>query len=181
MVEIERKFLAAVVRPVPLAFGQTRGLRQSYLHRGPWLEWRVRRTVHVWGEHRPAHRTTIKLGRGHRRGELEVPIPERVYGWLAARGGPPLEKTRVAVAGWEVDLFEGSLLGLCLAEAELPSRTAALPPAPPWLVVGREVTDDPAFSNAALAALSPADAAALATAVQAEWRQTLPFPSPHWS
>jgi CYTH domain-containing protein len=51
---------------------------------------------------------------------------------------------------WEIDVFEDR--PLVLAEVELPSADAEAPP-PAWLArhVVREVTDDPAYANSALA------------------------------
>jgi CYTH domain-containing protein len=54
-----------------------------------------------------------------------------------------VEGTRFAI-----DDFEGPLLGLRLAEVEVPDRDALLPQ-PPWL--GREVTDDDRYSGGRLA------------------------------
>ena len=62
-----------------------------------------------------------------------------------------IDKTRhrVEVAGrtWEVDEFHGRLAPLVVAEIELddPDADVVLPS---W--VGREVTDDPAYTNGAL-------------------------------
>jgi len=68
-------------------------------------------------------------------------------------GGDVVAKTRhhVPYAGftWEVDVYEGALAGVVIAEIELASEDAE-PPLPPW--VGREVTDDPQFRKRALRA-----------------------------
>jgi adenylate cyclase len=65
-------------------------------------------------------------------------------------GGDVVAKTRhyVPYAGftWEVDVYEGSLAGIVIAEIELPSEEAQ-PPLPPW--IGREVTDDARFRKSA--------------------------------
>lgn len=52
---------------------------------------------------------------------------------------------------WTVDVFEGPLAGLLLAEVEL-DHIEQVVDLPPWL--GREVTDDPRYLNSALAAAS---------------------------
>ena len=49
-------------------------------------------------------------------------------------------------------MFGGELDGLVLAEVELPGEDAPFR-LPEWLVIAREVTDDPAYTNAALARL----------------------------
>jgi adenylate cyclase len=68
-------------------------------------------------------------------------------------GGDVVAKTRhhVPFAGftWEVDVYEGALAGVVIAEIELASEDVE-PPLPPW--VGREVTDDPQFRKRALRA-----------------------------
>ena len=50
----------------------------------------------------------------------------------------------------EIDVFAGHLAGLVLAEVELPDENTPIR-LPDWLTVEREVTDDPSFTNAALA------------------------------
>jgi adenylate cyclase len=95
------------------------------------------------------------------RAEFEYPVPVAdAEAMLALSPLAVLAKTRWEVehAGhaWTVDEFHGpaSLRGLVLAEIELASE-AVEPPLPDWL--GAEVTDDPRFTNAALAAaLTPA-------------------------
>ncbi len=61
---------------------------------------------------------------------------------LAERSGVPLIDVR------EVDEFAGENAPLVMAEVEL-TRIDDEVALPPW--VGREVTDDPAYTNAALA------------------------------
>ncbi|EBV3599941.1 adenylate cyclase [Salmonella enterica subsp. enterica serovar Virchow] len=66
--------------------------------------------------------------------------------------GDVIEKTRYHVrhAGYlyEVDVFDGKLAGLIVAELETPDRVATAQ-LPAWL--GREVTGDQRYSNATLA------------------------------
>jgi adenylate cyclase len=66
--------------------------------------------------------------------------------------GRRLDKTRHDVPHgglvWEVDVFEGPLAGLVIAEVELPHPGHPLD-LPSW--AGREVTEDPRYANAALA------------------------------
>ncbi len=49
---------------------------------------------------------------------------------------------------WEVDVFEGPLAGLVIAEVELPCPDHSVG-LPSW--VGREITDDARYANAVLA------------------------------
>jgi CYTH domain-containing protein len=48
---------------------------------------------------------------------------------------------------WEIDVFEGKLAGLIIAEIELPSEDFEID-IPSW--VGEEVTSDPSYLNAEL-------------------------------
>lgn len=92
---------------------------------------------------------TIKTGRkGRSRLEFEYEIPradaERLL--VTECGHSVVAKTRHHVPhhgfDWEVDVYEGVLEGVVLAEVELSSADQD-PPLPEW--VGREVTEDPAF------------------------------------
>jgi CYTH domain-containing protein len=99
---------------------------------------------------------TVKGPGGKVRAEYEYAIPPGdAEGMLALSTMPVLSKTRWEIlhAGhlWTVDEFHApaALQGLVLAEVELDSEEVD-PPLPAWL--GAEVTDDPRYSNAALAA-----------------------------
>ena len=85
------------------------------------------------------------------------------FEWLISRSSgeevlhsgefPSIEKTRYNWRGsdgmlWEIDEFEGGLAGLVLAEVELQSEDSPVE-IPPW--VGREITGEGSWSNAALA------------------------------
>ena len=92
---------------------------------------------------------TIKTGKkGRLRLEFEYDIPRVDAEHLMARecGASVVAKTRHFVPHegftWEVDVYEGVLQGVVLAEVELASVDQD-PPRPAW--VGREVTEDPAF------------------------------------
>ena len=101
-------------------------------------------------------RLTIKTGGASlSRAEFEYDIPLSDAEALMESGvGQPIAKTRFRVpAGggltWEIDRFEDRHEGLVIAEIELDSEDAAFD-RPDWL--GREVTGDKAYYNAALAA-----------------------------
>lgn len=96
------------------------------------------------------------------RPEWELPLdPDTARQLLDTLALPPvIHKLRAELpAGipgllWQLDLFLGRNRGLVIAEIELPA--GVLPPAPPpWL--GREITAEGAYSNAALV-LRPFDA-----------------------
>jgi adenylate cyclase len=148
--EIERKFLvggdgwrSAIVRAEPL--------RQGYLSRGPGPSLRVRTGAErAW--------LTIKsetAGLSRLEFEYEIPLADADALLADVCSRPLIEKTRHHVVhdgrDWVVDVFAGALAGLVLAEIELASETDEIS-LPPWL--GREVTGDPRFRNAALAAIS---------------------------
>lgn len=145
--EIERKFL---VDPSAFpGFETRRSIEQAYVD-PDGLEIRVRRTDAT------ATLTIKSAGGGLRRIEHEFPIdPAAAEDLIESLGTTGrIRKTRhVGTFGgkrWEVDVFAGNNQGLVLAEIELESENESFP-LPPW--VTREVTGDPAFSNAALARL----------------------------
>lgn len=145
--EIERKFLVTgdgwrvnVVR--------SRAMAQAYIARGEQASVRVR----VIDDN--AGRLTIK-GRvaGLSRDEFEYDVPlEDARALIALRSGRLLAKRRYDVIEdgrlWEVDVFESEFSGLVIAECELEREDEAVI-RPAWL--GREVTSDPRYYNAALA------------------------------
>lgn len=152
-IEIERKFLVTG-DGWHSGVTATRTIRQGYLSQGGPASLRVR--IVDGGK----AMLTIKSERiGAARQEFEYPIPAEDAAALLALAGDRLVVKRrhlVPVSGtpltWEVDIFEGSLAGLVIAEIELdrPDRALALPA---W--VGREVTADPRYYNESLAAGPP--------------------------
>lgn len=144
--EIERRFLVTGEgwRARVIA---TRRLDQGYLAREGCVSVRLR----LVGE---AATLTIKGPGGLVRPEFELPVPapdaREMLGLLCA--GRRLVKARHDVPWgglvWEVDVYEGPLAGLVIAEVELPDPAHALD-LPPW--AGREVTEDPRYANAVLA------------------------------
>ncbi len=150
-VEIERKFLVASDAWRRATRGAGTPIRQGYLSSGGPAAPVVR--IRLAGHEAFL---TIKGPGGLTRAEFEYPIPpEHAEAMLALCLRPPLSKTRHQVPLglwlWTVDEFHAPtrLAGLVLAEVELPDEAAA-PPLPDWL--GEEVTHDPRWTNAALAA-----------------------------
>ena len=150
-VEIERKFLvkddswrSAVTETIPMEQGYIGAAGATV---------RIRRSGdRAW--------ITLK-GRspdGLRRSEYEYPIPAADAAAMLAEfcAGRRLAKTRCIVPfegrRWEVDVFSGPHEGLVTAELELSSPDEDFP-RPPWL--GEEVSHDPRYRNAALAASPP--------------------------
>ena len=146
--EIERKFLVTGDDWRPGARGVP--YRQGYLSAGAEARCTVRARIagaRAW--------LTIK-GRATAgaRDEYEYPIPvadaEEMLERLCAGGSIEKFRYRVPFAGhtWEVDEFTGENAPLVVAEVEL-VRIDAEVTLPSW--VGREVTYDPLYTNAALA------------------------------
>jgi CYTH domain-containing protein len=166
--EIERVFLLDRLPDLPAGAEAVR-LEQGYLPEpagdeadddGP-VEGRVRRMT---GPSLPGPicTHTVKTGLGIRRREVEARISEETFERLWPRtDGRRIRKTRHRVPhdrgsgggadlAWELDPFDD--LDLVLAEIELPSEDTPVEP-PAWLAerIVREVTDDPAYRNYALA------------------------------
>lgn len=145
--EIERTFLVPEL-PAAVAGAPYTPIVQGYLTAGGDPELRVRRA----GDD---HFLTLKAGAGLERTEEELEIDrarfERLWPLTAGRR---IEKVRYRVEHdgrtIEVDVFDGPNRGLVVAEVEFPSAAAAGAwSGPSWL--GAEVTEDPAYRNAALA------------------------------
>lgn len=142
--EIERKFLVT-------GDGWKEGVSDRHAFRQFYLSHGDNSTVRVRIVDDAAARLTVKGNReGAARPEYEWDIPvEDAREMEELATGRVLVKTRhVVPAGdlaWEVDVFDD---GLTLAEIELPDAEAAFDH-PDWL--GEEVTDDPAYYNAAMA------------------------------
>ena len=146
--EIERKFRVHV-DALPLAARQG-GSRfaQGYLAAKPTVRVRLADggtpNARAW--------LTIK-GPGLRtRSEFEYAIPSEDAEALLGLCGTSLTKVRREVTigshVWEIDEFTGPHAGLWLAEIELDDENESFE-CPGWL--GDEVTDDPKFTNSALA------------------------------
>lgn len=144
--EIERRFLVTG-EGWRAGVAAARRLRQGYLAREDGVTIRVRIAD-------DAAALTIKGPGGLVRPEYEYPLPVAEAQEMLDRlcAGRRLVKTRHPVPHggltWEVDVFEGPLEGLVIAEVELPDPAHDLV-LPSW--AGREVTDDPRYANAALA------------------------------
>ena len=147
-VEIERKFL---VTGEGWRAGADAGvaIAQGYLSSEPRLSVRVR----LKGER--GFLTVKGAATGCTRSEYEYEIPSADAAEMLRTLCLPeqIQKTRYHVPvgrhTWEVDVFHGANAPLVLAELELASADEAYD-RPAWL--GAEVTDDPRYLNAQLAA-----------------------------
>jgi CYTH domain-containing protein/CHAD domain-containing protein len=150
--ERERKFL---VDEMPALSERGLELRQGYLAIDGTVSARVRDS----GD--DGCTLTVKSGRGAVRTEFEWPITAQQFeaAW-GPTSGRRVRKTRYRVdlgtslrhAAKEaiVDVFHDDLEGLVVVEVEFDSDAAMAAFTPPtWF--GREVTDDPAYTNVALA------------------------------
>jgi CYTH domain-containing protein/CHAD domain-containing protein len=146
--EIERKFLLA---EAPDWLGGRVGTRieQGYLAIDDEIEVRLRRR----GDERLL---TVKGGSGEVREEVELAIGEGEFEqlWPLTAGRRLAKIRRVVSVGngleAEVDVYEGGLEGLVVAEVEFPSERESREFLPPgWL--RREVTGDGRYSNQRLA------------------------------
>jgi adenylate cyclase len=149
MQEIERKWL---VREIP----KVTDLKHERIIQGyvaissEGAEVRVRRVEDKCFE-------TVKSEGGLTRYEIEVEISqEQFFALWPATEGRRLEKTRYTMKenGYELelDVYQGSLTGLVVAEVEFESAEESQRFSPPaWF--GKEVTDDKHYKNSNLASL----------------------------
>lgn len=152
--EIERKFLIDHVPAGVLGAPWTR-LRQGYLVVGDDGEARVR-------DDAGTYTLTVKSTGGLARSETEVGLSSEQWEslWLATEGRR-IEKRRYRVPDEqgviELDVYEGDLTGLVVAEVEFASLERAAQFRPPtWFDI--EVTEDSRYRNASLALFGrPAD------------------------
>ena len=147
--EVERKYRLSA-RPDGLDARESNRLEQGYLALDPaGAEVRVRRKG-------AKHTLTVKTGSGLARGEEEVALDAADFDRLwPLTEGRRVVKTRYLVPlpdglTAEVDVYEGDLDGLLVAEVEFPDEAAAHAfAAPAWM--GEEVTGDPRYANQSLA------------------------------
>lgn len=142
--EIERKFKVKQIPNNLLQYPHQR-IEQAYLCTQPVVRVR-RRGEEYW--------LTCK-GKGLLvREEFELPLTEEAYRHLLAKAdGLVIEKDRYCIPLGEyiveLDVFDGLLAPLVIAEVEFPSEEAALDFCPPeWF--GEDVTMDPSYANANL-------------------------------
>lgn len=143
--EIEHKYLVVDDSFLSMQSAEFK-IRQGYLSRDPLRTVRIR----IFGD---KGFITIKgETKGSVRSEFEYEIPTAdAAELLKLCEGPILEKTRHIVFfddnRWEVDVFEGRLSGLRIAEIEIPSPdfSYSLPP-----FVGENVTGSPEYYNSNL-------------------------------
>ncbi len=153
-IEIERKYLLSGVPRFP-ANAQVIKIEQGYLqaddddaHVG-----RVRRST--FDDGRVICKHTVKRGSGLVREEIERELTDEQFAdfWPQTEGRRLTKTRHVLTIGdvvWMIDVFDQ--IDLVIAEAEVPTVDTPSP-APAWLepLIVREVTEDPAYTNANLA------------------------------
>jgi adenylate cyclase len=145
-VEVERKFLVSDTPDLDAA--ESDEIEQGYLALGSDGEVRLRRK----GE---KLLLTAKRGSGISRDEAEVEIDRKAFESLwPLTEGRRLHKRRYLIPhgelAFELDVYEGGLEGLVMAEVEFGSEREALSFQPPgW--IGEEVTGDERYLNETLA------------------------------
>jgi adenylate cyclase len=146
MKEIERKYL---VEQKDLSFLQLikgKKIKQAYIQN------ENSRTVRVRTKGEKAF-LTVKIGNDSlSRDEFEYQIPvQDAISMMEILKLKVLSKTRYEVKFenhlWEIDIFDGKLNGLIIAEIELKSENESFI-SPPW--IGKEVTNDSSYLNARL-------------------------------
>lgn len=146
--EIERKFLVREDRLPRAALTEGARFAQAYLSLDPTV--RVRRSERPG--HPPRAWLTVKGPGTLSRAEFEYEIPAEDAEAMIPLAVAALSKTRYRVTVgahvWDLDHFHAPFAGLWLAEVEL-DHPDELFTRPDWL--GDEVTDDPKYSNAAIA------------------------------
>jgi CYTH domain-containing protein len=147
-VEIERKFLISALPGGLLDQHQGERIEQGYLLLEEQTELRIRK----WAGRCTM---TLKHGSGLERIEQEKEIDRDLFAMLwPLTAGRRIEKTRHVIVQsghrLEVDRFSGALAPLIMLEVEFTTVADSKDFVPPTFV-GREVTQDRAYSNAMLA------------------------------
>lgn len=150
--EVERKYLLHRLPP-RMPRGTVHRIDQGYVP-GERIVERVRRER---TGPRVQYFRTMKAGRGVARIEVEEACSPALFAalWTLTKGRRVRKRRHDVRDGeltWSIDEFTDRKKQLVLAEVELPSSEADVA-FPAWLerLVVREVTDEPAFSNLALA------------------------------
>ena len=147
--EIERKFLIKEL-PDNLESYKHHLISQAYILTAPVL--RIRQLDHEYI-------LTYKSAGMMARQEIEMPLDKIAFLKLLSKTeGLVISKKRYIIPDnmghtIELDIFDGDLEGLIMAEVEFASESEANEYIPPeWL--GEEVTDNPAFHNSTMSKLS---------------------------
>lgn len=158
-VESERKFLVKHVGGLPRPFTVAVEIEQTYLlGANDGSTERVRkRSQHGSSVYYHTIKRPLRAGE---RIEIERQVSAREYGEFMTRKDPARQtvskiRTCFVWEGWyyELDVFRSPRYGLTVLEVELDPGYIGEPPFPPFIEIEREVTDEPGWSNAELAAV----------------------------
>lgn len=148
VIEIERRFLVFHYDPCKLREAQeVWTIEQGYLVTNGWSQVRIR----IINSERALQ--GIKIGEGIEREEYEEEISLQHGRRLLRASRFCLTKIRYFLGGWEVDLYQGNLLGIVIAEKPLQSKGEQVA-LPPWIDDAVDVTEVHGFGNIALGRLS---------------------------
>ena len=148
-VEAERRFLVAEF-PASLAFDRRYRIEDRYISQS---RLRLRRMEDADGA--VAYKLARKLPpHGPGQGVMgNLYLDEGEYRLLKGLDAQVIKKTRHYSGSWGVDVFEGELKGLILAESEAENEAALRELVPPFAVV-REVTESVFFTGGRLAGVT---------------------------
>jgi hypothetical protein len=148
--ELERRWLVDAGR-LPALGERFRRIEDLYLDGG---RLRLRAITH-----QPGGARELKLGKKYERTHpaggpiTTLYLSEGEYAAFAGLPGARLAKRRYGLGGFSIDVFEGELAGLVLAEIEADDAAALAAIRPPaWAV--DEVTEDPFFTGGSLCRIS---------------------------
>lgn len=158
--EIERKYVVSKL-PGDLATYPSKKIEQGYLCGNPTI--RIRKSNE---DYYLTYKSKMKgkqtKGAAIIRNEVELPLTKEAYETLKAKiEGNMVCKTRYLIPlenglTAELDIFEGLLAGLMMAEVEFPDEEAANQFIPPdWM--GKDLSADKRYSNYRMSKLSSCD------------------------
>jgi CYTH domain-containing protein len=149
-VERERRFLVDPVRRPDLTGRPHILIEDKYID---GTRMRLRRMIAS-----DTGRIVLKLGKKYEgadplaRPMVTTYLTDAEYALLGGLAAHPLVKRRYPLGAFSIDLFEGALVGLELAESGRPDAAALAALVPPdWAL--REVSEDPAYEGGTLALL----------------------------
>lgn len=146
-VEIERKYLVNK----ELLENEIKNIKPFRITQGYMFNDKNKGVVRIRKKNRIAYLTIKSANTGISRQEFEYKIPLRDANDMLANVTEKIEKLRYEIIvgehTWEVDIFQGGLAGLILAEIELKDENEEFE-LPKW--VEKEVSDDPEYYNSNL-------------------------------
>jgi CYTH domain-containing protein len=146
-IERERRFLLDGF-PEAVEATEVRRIRDRYLD-GTRLRLREQTEERGGRIFKLAHKTPWRGAGGQQGWITNLYLSEEEFGVLAQLAGKELSKTRYSAPPLGIDVFEGVLAGLVMAEVEVESAEEAEVFEPPTFV-GPEVTEDERFTGGAL-------------------------------